>query len=53
MDNTPKEGDLRYGKILLIGSGIGAFASLIGGWALIVTLIFPVAWMILENKKEY
>jgi len=44
---------LRYGKILLIGSGIGAFASLIGGWALIVTILFPVVWMILENKKEY
>ena len=44
---------MRYGKILLIGSGIGAFASLIGGWALIVTILFPVVWMILENKKEY
>ena len=53
MDNTPKEGDLRYIKIVSAGAGIGAFASLIGGWALIVTLIFPVAWMILENKKEY
>ena len=44
---------MRYIKILLIGSGIGAFASLIGGWALMVTLLFPVVWMMLENKKEY
>ena len=44
---------MRYIKIVSVGAGIGAFALLIGGWALIVTLLFPVTWMILENKKEY
>ena len=44
---------MRYIKIVSVGAGIGAFASMIGGWALMVTILFPVVWMMLENKKEY
>ena len=41
---------MRYIKIVSVGAGIGAFALLIGGWALMATL-FSVRFLSLRDSS--